>query len=119
MTHDDAIDVSWLRKTFDDDAVLIELYAMYVEDTAKRLLELDTAFAAQDAPRCSRVAHTMKGSSGNVGAQRMHQLAAQLEKHDWTADPAGVATLVAALYAEFRCVRAFVEEFLAATPVTG
>ena len=119
MADSMAIDITWLRKTFDEDSVLAELYTMYVGDTTKRLLELNGAFAAKDATRCSRVAHAMKGSSGNVGAGRMRELAAQLEKHDWTTDPAGVEALVQSLDVEFSRVRVFVEQFLAGSPVAS
>ncbi len=119
MAESEPIDVMWLRKTFDEDSVLAELYAMYEGDTTKRLVELHDAFAANDTVRCSRVAHTLKGSSGNVGAGRMREFAAQLEKHDWVADPAGGTALVQSLDDEFRRVQAFVQQFLAACPVTG
>ena len=32
MADTEPIDVSWLRKTFDEDSVLAELYTMYVDD---------------------------------------------------------------------------------------
>jgi len=113
----DAIDITWLRKTFDDDSVLVELYTMYVGDTTKRLVELHAALDAQNATQCSRTAHALKGSSGNVGAGSMRELAARLEKHDWTADPAAGAALVQALDSEFARVRDFVDQFTAAAPV--
>jgi HPt (histidine-containing phosphotransfer) domain-containing protein len=119
MPEPHAIDVSWLRKTFDDDTVLTELYTMYISDATKRLEEIHQAVGAKDAQRCSRVAHTLKGSSGNVGAGQMRDLAARLEKHDWTADAAGAEALVGALDAEFMRVQAFVREFLAACPCAG
>lgn len=111
-----AIDVNQLRKTFDDDTVLAELYTLYLSDTAKRLDELHTALDAKDAQRCSRIAHAMKGSSGNVGANQMGAVAAQLEKHDWAAEPAGAEALASALDSEFVRVQAFITEFLAGCP---
>ncbi len=113
------VDINWLRKTFDEDSILAELYTMYVGDTTKRLAELHEALAAKDAERCSRVAHAMKGSSGNVGAGRMRELAALLEKHDWATDPAAVPALAQSLDAEFGRVRTFVKQFLAGSPVAG
>ena len=112
MPENNAIDVNWLRKTFDDDAVLAELYTLYVTDTAKRLEELRSAIGASDARRCGRVAHAMKGSSGNVGANQMRELAARLEKHDWSTDAAGQRALVSGLETEFSRVQTFVQEFL-------
>ncbi len=112
MPETHAIDVNWLRKTFDDDAVLAELYTLYVTDTAKRLEEIRHALATKNTEKCGRVAHTVKGSSGNVGAGPMRELAARLEKHDWNADAAGGEALVAGLKAEFARVQTFVQEFL-------
>lgn len=116
MANAQAIDVSWLRKTFDDDTVLAELYAMYADDTAKRMGELREALDANDTERCSRIAHALKGSSGNVGADTMRELAARLEKHDWAADHDGGPALAAELEAEFTRAQAWIQEFLASAP---
>lgn len=112
MPETHAIDVNWLRKTFDDDAVLAELYNLYLTDTAKRLEEIRHALATKNTEKCGKVAHAVKGSSGNVGAGHMRELAARLEKHDWVADPAAGNTLIARLDAEFSRVQSFVQEFL-------
>lgn len=116
MSDTPAIDISWLRKTFDDDSVLAELYAMYADDTSKRMAELRDALNAKDTERCSRVSHAMKGSSGNVGANPMRELAGRLEKHDWAADPAGGTALAAQMEAEFARAQAWIQDFLAAVP---
>lgn len=116
MSDAPAIDVTWLRKTFDDDTVLAELYSMYADDTAKRVAELRDALNARDTERCSRVSHAMKGSSGNVGATPMRELAGRLEKHDWAADPAGGTALAAQLESEFARAHAWIREFLATVP---
>lgn len=118
MSDTPAIDVSWLRNTFDDDAVLAELYTMYADDTAKRMVELRDALGANDTQRCSRVSHTIKGSSGNVGANAIRELAGRLEKHDWAADPAGGPALAVQIEAEFTRAQAWIQEFLAAVPVS-
>ncbi len=118
MSESPAIDVSWLRNTFDDDAVLAELYAMYADDTAKCMAELRAAVDANNIERCSRVSHSMKGSSGNVGANGMRELAGRLEKHDWAADPAGGPALASQLEAEFTRAQAWIQEFLTAAPVS-
>lgn len=116
MSDTPAIDVSWLRKTFDDDTVLAELYSMYVDDTGKRMEEFREALQTQDHERCSRVSHAMKGSSGNVGATPMQEIAARLEKHDWTADSAGGMALAAHLESEFARAQAWIQNFLATAP---
>jgi hypothetical protein len=46
----------------------------------------------------------------------MHELAARLEKHDWTADPAGGPALAAQLETEFARAQAWIQDFLSGVP---
>lgn len=106
------IDVDRLRRTFEDDTVLAELYAMYVEDTSRRIADLRTALNAGDLSRVSRTGHTLKGSSANIGAGVMREVAAELEGSDIHDGGAHVAELVGALEREFRRVERFINEFI-------
>ncbi len=56
-----------------------ELIEIYLQDTPKRLIELEQALASQDAPAFARAAHTIKGSSSNFGAGRLSKLALEIE----------------------------------------
>jgi HPt (histidine-containing phosphotransfer) domain-containing protein len=105
------IHVERLRQTFDDDAVLAELYAMYVNDTTRRLTELRIAVDTGDLDRVCRTGHALKGSSANIGAKTMSVVAGQLES---TGDDerGSISTLVRALELEFERVERFVNEFI-------
>ena len=107
------INLARLGDTFGDDPdFLTEMYGLYVEDAGNRLAELDSALAVNDAKKVKSIAHTLKGSGGNVGAERMSALAAELEQVDMALDRAQVQDLAAALRAEFEAVQAFVKEYV-------
>ncbi|PSB02647.1 Hpt domain-containing protein [Merismopedia glauca] len=58
----------------------LELLQMFTEDVPIYIEEIKTALANQDLVTLNRVAHQIKGSSGNVGAKKIESLAAELEK---------------------------------------
>lgn len=62
-----------------NDEFLRELIAIYLTDTPKQLEQLEEALARNDAPVVVRAAHTIKGSSGNFGAEAFAGLAKQIE----------------------------------------
>ena len=111
MAETEPINVQRLRQTFDDDSILAELYTMYVEDTSARLAELRTAIDTGDLDRVCRTGHTLKGSSANIGAGAMSEVAAKLESTRKGGGEA-VVSLVGALEREFERVERFVNEFI-------
>jgi HPt (histidine-containing phosphotransfer) domain-containing protein len=64
----------------DDPAFLQEIIGLFLEDTPKRLDELDSSLALRDAATLTRAAHSIKGSSGNFGAQKLRTLSAKIEE---------------------------------------
>jgi HPt (histidine-containing phosphotransfer) domain-containing protein len=86
----------------DGGEFLREIVGIYVEDTPKRILEMRTSLAAGDLPTFTRAAHTVKGSSANLGAQGVRGVAERLEKMARTSGLAGVASLVDECEAQFR-----------------
>ncbi|TAG33969.1 MAG: Hpt domain-containing protein [Verrucomicrobia bacterium] len=62
-----------------DDTFLREIIGIYLEDVPKRLADLKTARASDDRPLFTRSAHTIKGSSANVGAAEVRALAEKIE----------------------------------------
>lgn len=107
------INVERLRATFEDDGILVEMYTLYVDDMGRRLEDLKQAVGTGDANTCRHLAHAVKGSSANVGADAMWELAARLEQHDASGDPEGAQAFAEQLTTEFEAVKAFVHEFVA------
>lgn len=84
-----------------DDTFLNEIIGIYLEDTPLRIADLKAAFASGETPLFTRSAHTIKGSSANVGAARVRGIAEQIE-HRSKAEPiAGLSGMIAELDAAF------------------
>jgi two-component system sensor histidine kinase/response regulator len=62
-----------------DTDIVAELAGMFVEDTRSGLSELEEAMQRGDAQAVGRTAHTLKGSSGSMGARGMAGICARLE----------------------------------------
>ena len=85
----------------DNGEFLREIVGIYIEDTPKRIAELKACLASGDTPAFTRAAHTIKGSSANVGAQALRAVAERLELLSRTEGLGGVAQLVADCEAQF------------------
>lgn len=62
-----------------DDTFLREILAIYLNDVPQRVSDLKLALERNDQPFFTRSAHTIKGSSANVGARELKKLAEMLE----------------------------------------
>ncbi|HVS50930.1 MAG TPA: Hpt domain-containing protein [Opitutaceae bacterium] len=85
----------------DDDAFLREIVGIFLEDTPQRVAELEESLAAGDVPKFTRAAHSIKGSSSNLGAMRLRAIAEKLEHTSRAQGLGGVQPLVATLKEEF------------------
>lgn len=85
----------------DNDEFLRELAAIFLEDTPKRITELDTSLAAGDAGTFTRAAHSIKGSAANLGAMRLRAAADKLEHYSRREGLTAVDEMVTAIKAEF------------------
>ncbi len=62
----------------DSDAFVKEILGIFLEDTRLRLTELRTSKSRGDIPTFARAAHSVKGSSSNVGAGELRAAAEKL-----------------------------------------
>lgn len=85
----------------DNDAFLREIIGIYLEDTPLRLAELDQSLVAGDVPKFTRAAHSIKGSSANLGAMTVRAVAESLEHQSARQGLADVQPLLAMLKQEF------------------
>jgi HPt (histidine-containing phosphotransfer) domain-containing protein len=78
---DTEVIVSLLELSDDDGpGILAELVEMYLTDTPPKLDALHEALTRGDSDAVAQLAHTVKGSSGSLGAKRMAVLCAELEE---------------------------------------
>jgi len=85
----------------DGGVFLKEIVGIYIEDTPRRLQDLRSSLAAGDVALFTRAAHTIKGSSSNVGAAALAALAGRVEALSRKEGLGGVASLVGDCEAEF------------------
>jgi len=90
-----------------DRRLLRELVGVFVEEAPGRLAELRRGAAARDAATVERVAHSLKGSAGLLGAASLGAASAELEERALAKRVDGVADLVARVEGELERVLAF------------
>ena len=91
--------------------VLDEVLTMFLKDVPNRIERLRNACASGDIQEVRRVAHSLKGSSGNIGAQSMFGICSQLDE---LRDLSSAEKLVDALAVEFGKVETEIRRLLAA-----
>ena len=84
----------------DNDEFLREIVGLFLEDTPQRIVELEQSLAAGDVPKFTRAAHSIKGSSSNLGASALRAVAEKLE-HQSRSGLTDLAPLIATVKTEF------------------
>ncbi|RMF79528.1 MAG: response regulator [Nitrospirae bacterium] len=75
------LDMDHLRELVGgDDAVLQEILGLFLEDAPRQIAALGEAITRGDWEEVRRLAHTLKGSASNVGAEPLRQAAWHLEQ---------------------------------------
>ena len=92
---------------------LDELLQEYLADSPNQLMKLRAAVDSNDVPEIATVAHTLKGSSGNLGVSQLYQLCATLEQQARGGDVADPAAAFATIEAEFDRAKQALEIFMA------
>jgi HPt (histidine-containing phosphotransfer) domain-containing protein len=93
-----------------------EIVALFVADTPLRLAELDRSLAAGQVEGFTRAAHTLKGSSANLGATALRALAERMERQCRQEGLASAAPLLAEAHAEFARARDELGRLVPASP---
>ena len=81
--------------------VLTEVLQMFLQEVPPRIERLCNAWAAGNIEEMSRAAHSLKGSAGTIGAQRLFSVCSQLDDVGRAGALTKVAPLVDALGTEF------------------
>ena len=84
---------------------LVELIELFLREAATHVSTLRESLDRRDARTFERSAHTLKGSCGNLGAQAMSRICADLQAAGQDADWDRAAALLTGLEQEFRTVR--------------
>src|SRR5208282_3604541 len=96
-----ALDISAaLDRVEGDRALLDELLGLFAEECQKTIKGIREAFNTRDARLLERLAHTVKGSAANLGANDVSKAASALEKKARAGDPSDTVEQIAALERE-------------------
>ena len=85
----------------DNTALLNELIELFLGSTPPRIQEMEKALKEQAPSNLYRPAHSLKGSSGQMGAVRMQQICGALETLAQAETLSGVGALIEELKTEF------------------
>jgi HPt (histidine-containing phosphotransfer) domain-containing protein len=114
---DASVDVDVLRGLVGDDPAFVRDLLTDYRASARRLVAaIRSATAAADPDRASKVAHQLKSSSRSVGARRLGELCAGVERAGKTGNLDAVAAELAHLEEEFSVVDAELGVFLEMAP---
>lgn len=79
---------------------------MFLESMETCLPKLEQAISAEDLETVKKVAHTLKGVSGNIGADRIHAIVLDMGARARAGDVGGLRTRLAELHGECDLFRA-------------
>ena len=82
-----------------------ELISVFLESAPLEIKKMEGSYAAGDANGVANAAHSLKGSSSNLGAAHLQELCQQIETQGRSGSMEGVSTLLLALAGEFDRVR--------------
>ncbi len=85
--------------------VLSEVLRLFLDEVPRRVERLKAAWQERNAVELQRAAHSLKGSSGNIGARHMYEICKQLDERGKAGDFNGARHLMDSLdeeYAESR-----------------
>ena len=88
------------------------LLESYLSDGESRIRDLEQAYNDHDFDQLRRTAHSLKGSSGNVGATQMADLCLLVEQRGKEEELDGVESLLSEIHREFSAVRDIMTGYL-------
>ncbi len=100
-----------LERVQDDKELLAELFDIYQDDFIIKRKALGEAIAAKDMVKIKEVAHSMKGSSGNISAKPLHAACLQLEMLAKEGKTDGMAEMLPTIDGYFEEIKAFAVRF--------
>lgn len=92
--------------------VLAEVFGLFLQEVPKRIDQIHAAWQSGDHAEVHRTAHSLKGSTGNIGARAMFLVCRELDDQARAGDLSNAARLVAALAREYARVELEIQRLL-------
>jgi HPt (histidine-containing phosphotransfer) domain-containing protein len=98
----DALDLSVLAayeeiQIDDEPDLIVELIDLYLEDAPRRLSVMQELLDQENWQSIKREAHSLRGSSGNLGARKAAQICAEIERMESDDPRPNLAALIGRL----------------------
>jgi HPt (histidine-containing phosphotransfer) domain-containing protein len=100
-----------LERVQDDKELLAELFDIYQDDFVIKRKALGEAIVAKDITRIKEVAHSMKGSSGNISAKPLYAACLKLEMLAKEGKTDGMQEVAVAIDGYFEEIKIFAVKF--------
>ena len=100
----------------DGDVFLKDIVGIFIEDTPARIAELRQALADGDAVGFTRAAHSIKGSSSNLGAIALRDIAAELEHKSRLGGLGDLEPLIQDLETAYLTAKETLEKIVSSSP---
>lgn len=97
--------------------LFVELIPAYLSESAIYIRQMPEAFSSGDMKTLERLAHSLKSSSRNVGAENFARIAEQLEKTARQGETAACPPLISEMTAVFSGVVAALQAYQAGRKV--
>ena len=102
----------FLERTMGDRDLATEIAVAFLADAPLTFANLSAAIASGDAEAAGKFAHTLKGSSANMGGEKISEIAARMQAFGKAGDRAGLSELLPAAEGAFRSlIGQLAEEF--------
>ena len=113
-TNAPPVDLNRLRDLSEGDLDFErEVLSVYVEDGEEFVRQINESLSARETELAAAAAHSLKGASGNIGADTLHGIAQELETVLIRGEAAAAIALYPALAHEFAKVRQYLSEHIA------
>ena len=100
-------------RTLGGDGLVQQMASVFIEHSAGRIAALDAAIHLGDMPGAAAVAHTLKGSSRQLGLTAMADACLAVELASKQGDSATTQTLVAAVHETYAAATQWLREISA------
>jgi HPt (histidine-containing phosphotransfer) domain-containing protein len=94
---------------------LKECVDLYLGDSPECIQQLHSTFQNRDLASFKRAAHSLKGSSSNLGADDLAEICGRLEEMAKAGNIDGAESIIKAVESEFATVKRMLEEICAGT----
>jgi len=107
------IKMDYLLSVFGDDREFFsDLFKTYYDDNSSRMEQLQNKLEINDADAVEQIAHSIRGASGNIGAEAMKEFATELETMGRKSQLGQAPSILESMNSEFEQIKSYIDSYL-------